>query len=136
MRLPADGIEAFVARAGLARGGRSGARQALHAIIEAESADLAQRQSLRWMWNEIEYDGDYFGDVPDGGYRRLADAMATGVDLRLGVEVAEVALSANGVQVQGADGTTEEGSHVVVAVPLGVLKRGARDSHPCCHLTG
>ena len=46
--------------------------------------------------------------------------MATGVDLRLGVDVAEVALSANGVQVQGADGTTEEGSHVVVAVPLGV----------------
>jgi polyamine oxidase len=77
------------------------------------------------MWSEIEYDGDYFGDVPDGGYRRLVDAMATGVDLRLGVEVAEVALSANGVQVQGADGTTEEGSHVVVAVPLGVLKRGA-----------
>ena len=121
----ADGIEAFVAKAGLAPGPARRARQALHAIIEAESADLAQRQSLRWMWNEIEYDGDYFGDVPEGGYRRLVDAMATGVDLRLGVEVAEIALPANGVQVQGADGTTEEGSHVVVAVPLGVLKRGA-----------
>ena len=120
----AEGIEAFVARAGLAPGPARRARQALHAIIEAESADLAQRQSLRWMWNEIEYGGDYFGDVPDGGYRRLADAMAAGVDLRLGVEVAEVALSADDVQVQGADGTTEEGSHVVVAVPLGVLKRG------------
>jgi polyamine oxidase len=55
----------------------------------------------------------------------LVDAMATGVDLRLGVDVVEVALSAGGVRVQGADGTTEEGSHVVVAVPLGVLKRGA-----------
>ena len=65
----------------------------LYAIIEAESADLAERQSLRWMWNELEYDGNYFGDMPDGGYRRLVAAMAAGVDLRLGVEVAEVAVS-------------------------------------------
>ena len=97
----------------------------LYAVIEAESADLAERQSLRWMWNELEYDGNYFGDVPDGGYRRLVDAMATGVDLRLGVEVTEVAISAGGVRVRGADGSSEEGSHVVVTVPLGVLKRGA-----------
>jgi polyamine oxidase len=121
----ADGIEAFVASAGLAPGSARRARQMLYAAIEAESADLAERQSLRWMWNEFEYEGNYFGDVPDGGYRRLVDAMATGVDVRLGVEVAGVALSAGGVRVRGADGTSEEGSHVVVTVPLGVLKRGA-----------
>jgi monoamine oxidase len=120
----AEGIEAFVTRAGLAPGPARRARQALHAIIEAESADLARRQSLRWMWNEIEYDGDYFGDVPDGGYRRLVDAMASGVDVRLGVDVAEVALSPDGVAARTADGRAEEGSHVVVTVPLGVLKRG------------
>jgi polyamine oxidase len=121
----ADGIEAFVARADLAPGPARRARQMLYGAVEAESADLAERQSLRWMWNEFEYDGNYFGDVPDGGYRRLVDAMATGVDARLGVEVTEVALSAGGVRVRGADGTSEEGSHVVVTVPLGVLKRGA-----------
>jgi polyamine oxidase len=121
----ADGIEAFVAGAGLAPGEARRARQALHAIIEAESADLAASQSLRWMWSEIEYDGDYFGDVPDGGYRRLAAAMAAGVDLRLDVDVTEVAHSASGVRVRSADGTSEAGSHVVVTVPLGVLKRGA-----------
>ena len=120
----AEGIEAFVTRAGLAPGPARRARQALHAIIEAESADLARRQSLRWMWNEIEYDGDYFGDVPDGGYRRLVNAMASGVDVRLGVDVTEVALSPDGVAVRAADGRAEEGSHVVVTVPLGVLKRG------------
>jgi len=121
----ADGIEAFIASAGLAPGPARRARQMLYAAVEAESADLAGRQSLRWMWNEFEYDGNYFGDVPDGGYRRLVDAMATGVDVRLGVEVTEVALSADGVRVRGADGTSEEGSHAVVTVPLGVLKRGA-----------
>ena len=121
----ADGIEAFVARAGLAAGPARRARQMLYAAVEAESADLAERQSLRWMWNEFEYDGNYFGDMPDGGYRRLVEAMATGIDVRLGVEVTEVALAAGGVRVRGADGASEEGSHVVVTVPLGVLKRGA-----------
>ena len=120
----ADGIEAFVAGAGLAPGPARRARQALRALIEAESADLAERQSLRWMWNEFEYEGHYFGDVPVGGYQRLVEAMASGVDLRLGVDVAEVACSASGVRVQSDDGTSEEGSHAVVAVPLGVLKRG------------
>jgi polyamine oxidase len=121
----ADGIEAFLARSGRAAGPARRARQMLYAAIEAESAGLAGRQSLRWMWNEFEYEGNYFGDVPDGGYRRLVDAMATGVDLRLGVEVTDVVLAPGGVRVQGADGTSEEGSHAVVTVPLGVLKRGA-----------
>jgi monoamine oxidase len=126
----ADGIEAFVAGAGLAPGPARRARQALRALVEGESADLAERQSLRWMWNEMEYEGHYFGDAPEGGYRRLAEAMAAGVDLRLGVDVAEIACSAGGVRVRGADGTSEDGSHVVVTVPLGVLKRGAPRFRP------
>jgi phytoene dehydrogenase-like protein len=56
----ADGIEAFVAGAGLAPGPARRARQMLYGAIEAESADLAERQSLRWMWNELEYEGNYF----------------------------------------------------------------------------
>jgi polyamine oxidase len=126
----ADGIDAFVAGAGLTPGEARRARQALHAIVEAESADLAERQSLRWMWNEIEYAGDYFGDVPEGGYRRLVEAMATGVEVRPNRDVAQVALSPGGVRVRSADGTTEESSHVVVTVPLGVLKRGAPGFSP------
>jgi monoamine oxidase len=121
----AAGIEAFVARAGLAPDPARRARQALRGIIEADSADLTERQSLRWMWNEIEYGGHFFGDVPVGGYRRLVEAMATGVELRRGVDVAEVVRSASGVRVRSGDGTSEEGSHVVVTVPLGVIKRDA-----------
>jgi polyamine oxidase len=120
----AEAIEAFVAAAGQSPGWTRRARQMLYAGIEAESADLAGRQSLRWMWNEREYDGSYFGDVPDGGYRRLVDAMASDVDVRLGRPVSEIAVSPDGVQVATADGTVEEGTHVVVTVPLGVLKRG------------
>jgi monoamine oxidase len=121
----ADGIEAFVARADLRPGLARRVRQALHAMVEAESADLAQRQSLRWMWNEIEYGGHFFGDAPAGGYGRLVEAMATGVHVRAGTEAVEVARSMNRVWVRSSDGTSEEGTHVVVTVPLGVLKRGA-----------
>jgi monoamine oxidase len=74
--------------------------------------------------SQLEYDGSYFGDVPDGGYRQLVDAMASGIDVRLGRPVSEVAVSPDGVRVVTADGTVEEGSHVVVTLPLGVLKRG------------
>jgi monoamine oxidase len=126
----ADGIEAFVAGSGLAPGPARRARQALRALIEAESADLAGRQSLRWMWNEIEHGGHYFGDVPVGGYRGLVEAMAAGVDLRLGMDVTEVVRSASGVRVRSGDGTSEEGSHVVVTVPLGVLKRDVPQFSP------
>ncbi len=121
----AEAIEAFVAGAGLAEGPARRAHQALRAVIEADAADLAERHSLRWVWHEIEYDGDYFGDLPAGGYRTLVGAMAAGLDVRLGVEVAEVVLSARCVRVRGSDGAIEDGSHAVVAVPLGVLKRDA-----------
>ncbi len=121
----ADGIEAFVAGAGLGPGPARRARQMLHGVIEAESADRADRQSLKWMWNELEYDGNYLGDVPVGGYRQLVNAMAAGVDVRLGAVVTDVELAADGVRVRTSDGGTEAGSHVVVTVPLGVLKQGA-----------
>jgi monoamine oxidase len=121
----AEGIEAFVADAGLASAPARRARQGLRAVMEAESADLPERQSMRWVWNESEYDGGYFGDMPSGGYRNLVNAMATGVDVRLGSDVAEIVHSADSVAVHVADGTVERGSQVVVTVPLGVLKRGA-----------
>jgi polyamine oxidase len=125
----AEAIEAFVTA-----GQRAGvdptpewarrARQMLYGGIEADSAGLAGDQSLRWMWNEIEYGGAYFGDAPQGGYRRLTSAMASGVDVRLGQAVTEITAGPGGVRMVTADGTAEEGSHAVVTVPLGVLKQG------------
>ena len=119
----AEAIEVLVAE-GRGPGPKIRARQLLYACIEAESAGPAGAQSLRWMWNELEYGGSYFGDAPDGGYGRLADAMAAGVDVRLGRSVAEIALRPDGVRLTTADGSAEEGSHAVVTVPLGVLKSG------------
>ncbi|HWG13397.1 MAG TPA: NAD(P)/FAD-dependent oxidoreductase [Streptosporangiaceae bacterium] len=117
----AEAIDAFVAT-GRAPGPPERARQLLYAYVEADSACPAGEQSLRWMWTELEYGGDYFGDAADGGYVRLVNAMASGVDVRLGRPVSEVAVRPDGVRVVTADGSVEEGSHAVVALPLGVLK--------------
>jgi monoamine oxidase len=123
-------IEAFVDAAGLDAARARQARQGLRAMIEADSADRAEDQSLRWLWNEIEYDGDLFGDLPVDGYRSLVTALAAGLDVRLGFEVTTVELTDDGVHVHGADGSTDEGSHVVVTVPLGVLKTGRPSFSP------
>ncbi len=123
-------IEAFVASRGREPaadrdpGWARRARQMLYGGIEADCAAPAGEQSLRWMWNEREYGGGYFSAAPGGGYRRVVDAMAAGLDVRLGRPVAEVAAGPDGVRVVTADGGVEEGSHAVVAVPLGVLKSG------------
>ena len=120
----AEAIEAFVATGQTAGVGPVRARQLLYAFVEAESACRVEEQSLRWMWTEHEYGGDYFGDAPGGGYVSLVRAMAAGVDVRLGRPVAEIAVEPGGVRVVTADGSAEEGTHAVVTVPLGVLKSG------------
>jgi polyamine oxidase len=121
----ADAIDSYVTALGLPPPADRRARQALQADIEGESAGSTADQSLRWMWNETEYEGGFFGDMPAGGYTTLVSAIARGTDVRLGAEVTEVQYSARGVVVRDATGGTEEGTHAVVTVPLGVLKAGS-----------
>ena len=126
----ADAIETFLDDSELSSSELRRARQALQAVIEAEAADSCREQSLRWMWNELEFEGSYFGDLPSGGYTSLITAMASGVDVRLGVEVCEVAYSATGVAVRDTTGSVETASDAIVTVPLGVLKRGSPQFSP------
>lgn len=99
------------------------ARQAMSAVIEAEGATACEDQSLRWMWNEAEFEGSYFGDFPDGGFSQLVGMLARGVDVLLGTDVHEVALAPVGVILRAGSGVIEA-SHVIVTVPLGVLAQG------------
>ena len=121
----AEAIDIFVARAGLSDGGARRARQALRAEIEADAAAMSEDHSLRWLWHGDEYSGDFFGDLPVDGYRSVVAAMASGLDVRLGFDVAEVRLSSRSAVVTSSRGEVLESSHVIVAVPLGVLKGGA-----------
>jgi polyamine oxidase len=120
-----DAIESFVAERGLTGAVARRVRQELRAEVEADAADRADNDSLHWMSFGEEFDGPVFGDLPRGGYRSVVEALATGVDVRLNADVVAVEADTDGVRVRAADGSVETGSHVIVTVPLGVLKRGS-----------
>jgi monoamine oxidase len=119
-----DAIEAFIVGRGFVGSVARRARQALLAEIEADAGDRAANQSLQWFGFEENYGGDLFGDLPRGGYRSVVEALAAGLDVRFNTEVESVRIASDGVVVTCTDGSVETGSHVIVSVPLGVLKRG------------
>ena len=52
----------------------------------------------------------------------LLAPLTEGLTIHLGFDVQEIAVAANAVRLTSADGRVEFGSHVIVTVPLGVLK--------------
>lgn len=106
-------------------GGARWVRDALMVLIEMDSSASAETQSFAsFPANTLEYDGDYLGDLPVGGYGAVAAAMGAGIDVELSQAVERVIVRPHGVRVRTASGLEEEGSHVVVTVPLGVLQGG------------
>ena len=67
--------------------------------------------------------------LPAGGYRRAVNALAEGLDVRLSTRVTEVTDTGDGVRVM-TDHGMEVASHVLVTVPLGVLKAGSISFDP------
>ena len=62
--------------------------------------------------------------MPVGGYRLLIDRMIDGVDVRYDTQVRSIVHGSDGVVVT-TDADQHVGSHVVVTVPLAILKAGA-----------
>ncbi len=125
-----DAIEAHLEQRRLTGAVARRARQELRAEVEACAPGRVTAQSLRWLAIDEPFEGDLFGDLPRDGYRSVVHALAARVDVRLNTEVVSVDISADGVRVICADGSIESGSHVVVTVPLGVLKRGSPRFNP------
>ncbi len=91
-------------------------------LVELEYAGPMDEQSLEMLWQERGLKGgDHF---PTGGYGGMVDALADGLDPVLSHPVTDVEVTDEGVVVEAA-GETFTGSHVVVTVPVGVLRRGA-----------
>jgi len=118
-----DAIELYMSEQSFVDGAARRLRQELLTEVEAAGADRADNQSLRCLLAAEDYDGELFGDLPRDGYRSVVRALANGLDIRLGTEVTSVEVGAGGIRVTCADGSTETGSHAIVTVPLGVLKR-------------
>ncbi|WP_256081061.1 NAD(P)/FAD-dependent oxidoreductase [Massilia sp. YIM B04103] len=59
-----------------------------------------------------------------GGYSKMLSRLADGLEIYCDSLVSEVQQTTEGVTVRCIDGRVERGSHVVISVPLGVLKAG------------
>jgi polyamine oxidase len=128
-----DGAVAYLDDSNLQGDDRRYAEFAIRVV--AEQTDNAFWHSISLPASaayEAPYDGVGQGDTPVGGYRRIVEALAAGADVRLRHDVRAIERTRSGVRIEatrfGPDGprrTTLRGSHVIVTVPVGVLKRGS-----------
>lgn len=135
----ADALSLYLDDAGLGPDARRHAEFGIHTEVELLSAQSPSQISLASYFGvddaasasaRIAQDADPDGDnFPDGSYRPLVNALARGVDVRFETIVSRIEHSSDGVVVETSDGT-ERGSHVVVTVPLGVLKAGSIEFSP------
>lgn len=95
--------------------------------IEGEYAASADSLSLASWRADKSFPG------PDamlrGGYDKITTFLAAGLDIRLNSPVYSIETSTDGVHVFG-DNFTEKADHVIVTVPLGVLKAGTIQFSP------
>ena len=129
--LPPDApISAAIGRfvAGLGREGLDDAdarrlQSLVVAAVESDASGTVDDIALRgFPTNGLFYEGSEVGNMPLGGYRRLIEPLARGLDIVFEQPVTSVAVRQDGVTVSTADGRTREASHALVTVPLGVLQ--------------
>ena len=124
-----DGAQVYLDRQGLDGAARRHAEFVIHLIAESGDNYEWERISLDYWANyESPYTGVGQGEFPVGGYGRLIDAMAGDTELRLRHRVHAIERRRRGVVVHcraGGKRRRIHGSHVVVTVPLGVLKTGS-----------
>lgn len=131
-----DGVELFLDNQPSLRAPdqRRRSEQFIRFLFEAFDAGRWDQSSLYYDVNSPinAYGGSSFGDFPVGGYSRLARAMASSSDVRLNLRVQRVQVRPDGVTVfadnlagAGSIPVQFQGSHVIVTLPLGVLKAGS-----------
>ena len=127
-----DGAQVYLDRQGLQGDARRHAEFVIHLIAESGDNYEWERISLDYWANyESPYTGVGQGEFPVGGYRRLVDAMAGDTEVRLRHRVDAIERHRRGVVVHCTTAGRRprrrrlHGSHVVVTVPLGVLKAGS-----------
>lgn len=95
--------------------------------LDIELSGPGERTSLRWFDAEEEFSGgDY---LPANGYAAFIETLADGLDIRTAQPVRAIRHDADGVTVTTPKGVLT-GTHVIVTVSLGVLKRGAIQFSP------
>ena len=97
-------------------------------MVEVGGSGPSDQTSLEWLFEGPVIEG---GDhVPQGGFSGIMDALAAGLTIELEQVINTVRVVEDGVELTAASGVTWSGSHVIVTVPLGVLKSGAISFDP------
>ena len=136
-----DGVELFLDSQPAMRlpDQRRRSEQFIRFLFEAFDAGQWDQSSLYYDVNSPinDYGGSQFGDFPTGGYSQLVRAMASTSDIRLRHHVKRVQVTADGVTVFANNLATSgvmpvqfKGTHVIVTLPLGVLKAGSVEFVP------
>ncbi|MEM7454624.1 MAG: NAD(P)/FAD-dependent oxidoreductase [Planctomycetota bacterium] len=129
----ADGLDEFIENLALDEVSSGRIRFGLEALYSA-GAGRMDKQAL----NPAEADWPYensFGEVDGtdfvvkGGYKMLVDFLSMDLDIRLECPVSLIEYGDEGVVVHCGNETVEA-SHVIVTVPLGVLKEGTITFEP------
>ncbi|MGB0387059.1 MAG: flavin monoamine oxidase family protein [Ardenticatenaceae bacterium] len=95
-------------------------RYLMRMIVDLTAAEKSELLHPNGMALNPDYeDGKDF--VIKGGYSRLIERLAGGLHVRLGTTVEAIRYDNDGVEVVTSKGAFQ-GSHVIVTVPLGVLK--------------
>lgn len=107
-------------------------RPMLLAFFERFANDPFATSLLELSSQYLSFEGYYEGDevIFPEGYGQIAERLAEGLDIRLGVDVIEVCYDDTGVTVMDDDGRHYKADQVVITAPLGVLKRQGIDFVP------
>ncbi len=128
-RSVAEAVDEYLADAVPSSAERDRLRQLMAAMVEQDGSGPFDAISARWALTEDMFVGDVVDNVPVGGFRSILSPLAADSAIRLGLPVRRIEQHEAGVTVSG-DGWQESGSHVVITVPLGVLKSGAIEFVP------
>ncbi|MFK8397776.1 flavin monoamine oxidase family protein [Pseudomonas sp. BGr12] len=91
----------------------------LRTLQSTDGSDI----SMRW-WGQYPKHGNDEVALPKDGYVQFANKLAEGIDVKLNHPVTKIVASNDEVTVEAA-GEKFTGSHVIVTVPVSVLKKGA-----------
>jgi monoamine oxidase len=121
-----DGYLAGQRARGMGRLDLARLRTTLLDVVESDaSGPVSDIAAEGYPASGLFYEGSDLGDFPVGGYRRLVEPLARGLDTRTGRVVTAITVRPRGVEVATSDGELHAGSHALVTVPLGVLQAGA-----------
>lgn len=97
-------------------------RHVVNGKVEAEyGGSWSEESALNFDASE-EFDGE--DALPAGGFHQLIDFLARGLEIRTGAVVDALSPDKDGVSLTLRGGDVLKADHVVLTVPLGVLKKG------------